>query len=95
MLQLQALSLKGKYDEAFVVATNSMAIAPASGFEVMTNIWCALFGPEIPSQVSLRDAFAVNAIDALLSQDRTADISSLTNGLSAAAMHKIEEMTSK
>ncbi len=95
MLQLQALSLKGKYSDAFSIATNSMVVAPVSDFEMTTNIWVALFGHEIPVQVSLRDAFAVNAVDALLSQNKTADISSFTNGLSAAAMHKIEEMTLK
>ena len=95
MLQSQAYSLKGDYSEVFSVATNSMAVAPVSGFEMTTNIWVALFGPEIPAQVSLRDAFAVNAADALLSQDRNADLSSLTNGLTGTAMQKIEELFSK
>ena len=95
MLQLQALSLKGKYGDAFSIATNSMAVAPVSGFEMTTNIWVALFGNEIPAQVSLRDAFAVNAADALLSQDKTADIAFLTNGLTGTAMQKIEELISK
>jgi len=95
MLQLQALSLKGKYGDAFPIATNSMVIAPVSGFEMTTNIWVALFGHEIPAQVSLRDAFAVNAVDALLSQDKAADITSLTNGLTGTAMQKIEELISR
>lgn len=58
-------------------------------------MWCALFGPDIPSRMSLADAFRVNAVDALLSIDRTSDISSLTNGLSLAAVEDVAELLSE
>ena len=51
------------------------------GLERSTNVWSALFGPEIPDVISLRDAFRFNAADALLSVDKAADVNALTNGL--------------
>ena len=92
LIEMQALAQKEEYAQAYSLATNVIAFAPLADFERSTNIWCALFGADIPTQISLRDAFKVNAAEALLSMDRASDITALTNGLPPRAMEKIAEL---
>lgn len=95
LVDMQASAAMGNYTNVYAAATNAIALSPPADFERSTNVWCALFGPDIPSRMSLADAFRVNAVDALLSIDRTSDISSLTNGLSLAAVESVAELLSE
>jgi len=81
LVLMQSLALGEEYAKIYSIATNTIPIAPTCGFERSTNVWLSLFGPEIPDGISLRDAFRFNAADALLSIDKAADVSALTNGL--------------
>ena len=81
LVLMQSLALGEEYAKIYSIATNTIPIAPTSGLERSTNVWSALFGPEIPDVISLRDAFRFNAADALLSVDKAADVNALTNGL--------------
>ena len=81
LVLMQSLALGEEYAKIYSIATNTIPIAPTSGLERSTNVWSALFGPEIPDVISLRDVFRFNAADALLSVDKAADVNALTNGL--------------
>jgi len=95
LVDMQALSAMEQYTNVYVVATNAIALSPPVDFERATNTWCALFGADMPSRISLTEAFRINAADALISIDRRADISAYTNGLSEAGMLAITDMLAK
>ena len=95
LVLMQSLALSEDYTRIHSLATNTIPIAPTSDFERATNVWSALFGPEIPSKVSLKDAFRFNAADALLSIDTSADVYALTNGLPAEMAGRLEKIHSK
>jgi hypothetical protein len=89
---MQSLALGEEYAKIYSIATNTIPIAPTSGLERSTNVWSALFGPEIPDVISLRDAFRFNAADALLSIDKAADVNALTNGLPSEMIIRLGEI---
>ena len=89
LIGMQALAAVEQYTNAYAVATNAIALSPPADFERTTNVWCALFGEDIPSRISLMDAFKANAAMSLLMSDGNADISAYTNGLPARALEVI------
>lgn len=92
LVNMQALSAMEQYTNVYAVATNAIALSPPLDFARSTNVWSALFGPEIPDSISLRDAFRFNAADALLSIDKTADVNALTNGLPSEMIIRLGEI---
>ena len=92
LVGMQAMAAMEQYTNAFVAATNAISLSPPSDLEMPTNVWHALFGPDIPSRISLLDAFRINAADALISIDKNADIFAYTNGLSQAGMDEVSEL---
>ena len=54
LVLMQSLALGEEYAKIYSIATNTIPIAPTSGLERSTNVWSALFGPEIPDVISLR-----------------------------------------
>lgn len=81
------LSMDGKFDDMFSVATNALASTSslaAVSFE--TNAWHALFGCPVLTPDDGQTAFRTLAASSLLLSDRNADISVYTNGLSQAGL---------
>ncbi len=92
LVMMQSLALSEDYASVYSLATNTIPSAPISDFERSTNVWTALFGPDIPVTVSLKDAYRFNAADAMLSLDRNANIFALTNGLPSEMIGNLIEI---
>lgn len=90
------LSMDKRYGDMFFVATNALSSIDARN-EILidTNVWSAVFSPELLQTGNMRASFRMLAASSLLLSGSTADVSAYTNGLPASALSVINAIRSE
>lgn len=92
-LETEALSLDGRHEDAFRVATNALSrLSGHGGFNIETNVCKALFGMEALSAGDVELVLKSTAAISLSVSDKGADISAYTNGLPESLILPIREL---
>lgn len=90
------LSMGKQHQAAYSIATNAIvALEAQSNVEIDTSAWTVLFSQESSQSGHLRMLLRTLAAVSLSFADKTADISSYTNGLPAEALSVVNEVRSE
>ena len=90
------LSMDRQHQAAYSIATNALvSLGVQNDVEIDTNVWAVLFSQESSNPGQIRMLLRTLAAVSLSFADKTADISSYTNGLPAHALKVINDVRSE
>ena len=90
------LSMDRQHQAAYSIATNALvSLGVQNDVEIDTNVWAVLFSQESSNPGQIRMLLQTLAAVSLSFADKTADISSYTNGLPAHALKVVNDVRSE